>query len=216
MKKPNPLPIFARISVPQIPLASIGIAYGGTKMTEFYGCYRAQLPFAKVNGGITRFPCRPAPYHAFFIGEDGDTLNVGATRTLIPIWEHFRSTRRIDVITVSDLTDVVRHAMSLEARYDYDRAKPGLQGVTYPILDFLRQEPLLRWIPPSRRTFCSEDVAKRFRKYEYIVTARHYELTDPWDLVMYAMAHAPVFAIHNVWTGPDYAKKYGIEPWDGS
>jgi len=209
------LPEFPAIGTKQVPSGCIGIAMGGTKITEFYGNKRADLWGAKFKGGITKFPYVPAPYHAFFVGMDGLTLNVGAFKTIMPLEDHFNSTRRIDIIIPRGLSDEIRYDMGREIIAQDNHPKIGWNWPTYAITDFIRQEPLLRWIPVSRKEFCSENVTNTFRKYGVEVSARRADLTDPWDLYLYAFAHPESFELRTAWVGLDFRGKYNCQPYEG-
>jgi len=204
----NILQPYPFIKQTNIPKASALQFLGGTKITEFYGNKRAELPFGK---SLTKFPYYPAPYHtARYLGL-GMTLNIQAFKNLIPLSSGFLPDKRIDVIIYKNIPDSVREDMCKDGLDDADKPKIGINFPTYGFRDFLRFEPLLRWLPKSRKDFCSEDFVLWMNKYSYVTSSRKPNMTAPWDLYLYAFDNNDSCEIRTVWIGPEYAKKYDME-----
>lgn len=198
MMELKPLPNFEFIKVENIPICSSLIYYGNMPLTSFYGNKRFKHPY------------KPAAYHAARYLENGLALQVGKFRTLQKLSEDFTEKRRIDVISYNFIPENVKKQMITKAYLDADEPKWGYNRLRYGIFDFLRFEPLLRWLPKSKQPICSEDTYNWFRDYGYVVGNRPNPKLEvaPWDLFAWAMENRDKVLIQTVWVGETFKKKF--------
>ncbi len=209
MEKPPSLPLFPPIKIEEIPPAS-GIAYfAHNKIIEFYGNRRHDLWGGK---SITKFPFCPPPFHFARYIDNGQTLQVGHYKTIVPIQgtqkdPAFRSERRIDIIIYKTIPDNIREAMVQDAMDDAD--KPSLfKWFTYGFADYLRFEPTIRWlIPSTRKDICSEDFVKWVARHWKAIFKKAANYISPWDVYLGAMGD-PDCEIRTLWVGSDYMKRF--------
>jgi hypothetical protein len=191
--KLQPLPEYSRISVEDIPKCSALLYYGAMPLTVFYGNRRHKHPY------------KPAAYHAAFYIEEGRTLQVGKFKVIQDIREDFTEKRRIDVVIYRDIPPEIRALLEADAYNSADKPKWGYNHITYGVWDFLRFEPLLRWLPKSKRDICSEDVWKRFKRYGVMVAHKPAKTeVAPWDIFEYALENPGRCEVHTVHVGRDF------------
>lgn len=208
----TPLPTFPRIRTEQIPAASILLFYGGTPLTEIAGNY------------IYKHPYRPAAFHAAgFIGK-GEVLNVNKTTTIENILDMRQSTRRIDVIVLTDLTDEEREIIC--SRFRRDAGKNFYDGVGY--LRFGGKLKILRFLKKIKASekddFCSDNVVDNIGALEAYrrsgdsdevlaslrlsraipVSAYPAEDSAPWHLLEHALTLPDIRKVYTYWKGPDF------------
>lgn len=209
--RPEPLPEFEKVELNDILKASIFIFYGGTELTEVVGNYVYNHKYA------------PAAFHAAGYVGDGKILNIGLEAKILDIKDEFRSTRRIDVIELLDLTDAERDIICRKFRRDeghnlYDAAGFVRFGSKLKILRFLKNIHA-----SNKNDFCSDNVVDNFsepplrrkedtdadiaaltlpRKIE--VSYYSSEDTAPWHLAEHAYDHPKTRRVRTLWTGADF------------
>jgi len=184
----KPLPKFEPIGLGQIPPASIILFYGGNKLTQWAGNWLCKHPYA------------PPAFHASFYLGNGLHLNVGKFKTIQSVEPEFRSTRRIDAILIPSLTVEQSVRMVRTAFLDADDPHIGLSLPTYSISDYLRFA--LRFLRPSKKDFCSENVVELFMTEGVVVSSHKAVDTAPWDLLEYAEKNG--FEVRTLFTGPNF------------
>lgn len=195
-KKPKnvkPLPNYPELdyrNFTDVPKGSIALFYGGVKLTE------------RVGSRLYKHPYNPPAFHAADYIENGLLLNVGAFRTIAPIWKEYLSTRRIDIISVRDITKEQRDILVKTAYEDSSTLNKPLAVSDYGWWDFLRFG--VPFMKPSKKRFCSENVVLHFAKAGIKVSDLKPEDTAPWDLYEYALAHPERFEIYTLWNGKDF------------
>jgi hypothetical protein len=191
-KKPKtlPLPKYPTIRIDEIPCASALLFYGGNRLTELVG------------NRLYKHPYRPPAFHAAFYIQDGIFLNVGKFKTLERVEIELRSTRRADVIIYNRLTPSSVKKLCADALLDTSHPRVGLNLPDYAMTDYLRFG--LRFLKPSKKDFCSENVVELFAQEGVIVADRKAVDTAPWDLQEYAEAHPQECEIRTLWVGPDF------------
>jgi len=187
----QPLPEFPVILLDDIPAASAILFYGGNKLTELVG------------NRLYDYPFRPPAFHAAFYigGVDHLFLNVGKFRTIQRIEDEFRSTRRVDIIIYKNIEPHIREHLASTATLDYSKPKVGLELPDYAFTDYLRFG--LRFLKPSKKDFCSENVVELFASQNVKTSSRNAVDTAPWDLAAYAMG-TPSAEIRTLFVGPDF------------
>lgn len=205
-KKPKdvkPLPAYPMTRLDQIPEASAFVFYGspGNKATELVG--------QRLYG----FKYNPVPFHAALYLKDGEFLNVGKTREVLPIEKEYKNTRRVDVILYKKLTPEQRQAV-VEAGYkDTSKANSPLEKLLkrplpdYAVTDFLRFG--FKWFRPSKKDFCSENVVENLNLGGLHPSDHEAVNTAPWDLVEWAEAHQLEADIYTLWEGDVFKQKLG-------
>ena len=193
--KTEPLPKYPPIKIEEIPAASGILFYGGNKLTELAG------------NRLYKFKYRPPAFHAaFYIGdpEPGMFLNVGKFKTIQDISAEFRSTRRIDIIIYKNIDVDQRRRLAKLAIMDASKPKVGVSLPDYGITDYLRFG--LRFLRPSKKDFCSENVCELLAAESVIVSSNKPVDTAPWDLQEFAEANPESCEIRTLWIGPDFKK----------
>jgi hypothetical protein len=188
-----PLPEWDGIKQADIPPASIILFYGGNKLTQLIG------------NRLYGHPYNPPAFHAaFYIGdpEAGLFLNVGAFRTLQYLKDEFKSTRRIDIVTVKNLTSAQRKRLCAKALLDTSKPHAGIEFPDYAITDYLRFG--FRFLKPSKKEFCSENVCDLFASEGVSISANKAVDTAPWDLEEFAETHREDFQMFTAWRGVDF------------
>lgn len=188
--KPEPLPKYQSIKLEQIPSASTLLFYHGNWVTEWFA------------NKINKYPYKPAAFHAAFYIEDGLFLNVGAFKTVQEVRSEYISTRRIDVVIYKNLGDLRRQAICRSAYLDTSKPKVGLSLPDYSWRDYLRFG--LRFLKPSKRDFCSENVVELFSGGAVTISDKKAVDTAPWDLHLYATKHGNECDIRTLWTGLEF------------
>jgi hypothetical protein len=186
----QPLPKFEPIELADIPAASTLVFYGGNKLTEWVG------------GKIYKHPYTPPAFHAAFYMIDGLVLNVGKFRTVEELAKERRAKRRIDVIIYKKMPNIVRQRLVRYAALDTSKPKVGICFPDYGFTDFLRFG--LRFLKPSKKDFCSENVVEVFAHQKVKVSDLKPVDTAPWDLFEYALAHPDECEVRTYWTGPEF------------
>lgn len=193
--EPQPLPQFKPVSnLADIPPASILLYYGGVELTEVVGSYLYKHPFS------------PAAFHAAGYLGNGKVLNIGKKAEILDIREQFRSTRRIDVIVLKDLTDEERAIIVKKFQRDaknnfYDAAGFIRYGGRLKALSFLKKIK-----SSNKNDYCSDNVVDNFSEpplrrpgdtdevYQSLLLPRKIEVSyndsensAPWHLLEHAM-----------------------------
>lgn len=174
----------------EIPKASALLFYGGTKPTEWVG------------NRLYHYPYKPPAFHAAFYIQDGLFLNVGDFRIIQELSLEMRSARRIDVIIFKNISDSVRIQLCNAALLDSSHPKVGLDLPDYAFTDYLRFG--LRFLRPSKKEFCSENVVHLFLKGDIMISDKLAVDTAPWDLQTYAETHSESCELRTLWVGPDF------------
>lgn len=215
--KPEPLPKYQDISCVDIPPASILLFYGGTELTETVGNY------------VYKHPFKPASFHAAGWLGDHKLLNIGAKATIEDIRTEYKSTRRIDVIILKDLTDAERKIIC--KKFERDAGQNFYDAIGF--LRFGGKLKVLAWMKgihkSDRNDFCSDNIVDNFsenpwrrkgdtdemiteltlpRKIE--VSYNSSEDTAPWHLLEHALDknfQNGTREVRTLWTGPDFGKK---------
>lgn len=199
-KKPDtvPLPLYPGLKIKDLPPASILLFYGGNKLTELVG------------NRIYKHPYRPPAFHAaFYIGnflpdDIGENLflNVGKFKEIVPFASETRSTRRIDAISFPKIEERARRKICAFACKDISKPKFGLTFPDYSFTDYLRFG--LRFLKPSKKDFCSENVCEIFDTQGVKVSDRKAVDTAPWDLLEFAELHRDAATVNTLWCGGDF------------
>ena len=187
----KPLPEFGPIALPSIPAASALLFYGGNKLTEFVGntLYRHQF--------------KPPAFHAAIYLSDGLFLNVGKFKQIKELSEELsNSTRRIDVVIYNKLSDQQRRRVCREAILDVSKPKTGLSLPDYGWTDYLRFG--LRFLRPSKKDFCSENVAELLKGVGQQSSYKKPVDTAPWHLFDWAWANTIECDIKTLYVGKDF------------
>ena len=212
---PKPLPEFKSINnINEIPPASILLFYGGTELTEVVGNY------------VYKHPYKPAAFHAAGYLGDGRVLNIGKEAKILDIREQFRSTRRIDVIVLKDLTTEEREIICKKFERDannnfYDVAGFIRYGGQLKILKFLKKVR-----SSNKNDYCSDNVVDNFSEpplkrpgdseqtYQSLLLPRKIEVSyndsensAPWHLLEHAMDkdfQNGTRDVLTVWKGMDF------------
>lgn len=202
-------PVYPWIRIDEIPPASCLLFYNGNRVTE--------------RAGARWFNHRywPPAFHAAFYLGNRLFLNVGKFKTIEDLTTELRSKRRVDVVLYTNLTQNQRDKMVRTAMMDTSGHRIGLRFPDYAVTDYLRF--LFRRLPPSKKDFCSENVAELFGRapatgmksvesWEAAVIAaggiRTAEVlpldTAPWDIQEWAEVHPARCEIRTVHVGGDY------------
>lgn len=211
----QPLPEFPTIALEDIPPASILLFYGGTKITEWVG------------NTIYKHPYKPASFHAAGYLGDGEVLNIGKEATIEDVRSMLRSTRRVDVVVLNDLTKKEREIIIKRFRRDAGKN-------FYDAIGFLRfggQLKALRFLKKvhssEKNDFCSDNVVDNFSTLqpakrkgdtaamtkeltlprEIRISANPAEDTAPWHLLEHALAdnfQNGTRSLYTFWKGPDF------------
>ena len=190
------LPEFPAIKVEDIPPCSALLYYGVMPLTSWYANRRFKHPY------------KPGAYHAAFYIWNGLSLQVGKFHTIQKIEKDFSERKRIDVVAYPNITDKVRKDMATAAFDDADEPKLGFNKSTYGVFDFLRFEPLLRWLPRSKKEICSENTYRMFAKCGVKIAEKPPKTeVAPWNIFEYAVAHPEECKVYTVWVGKDYKYK---------
>lgn len=184
------LPKYDEIKLPKILPASTLIFYNGNKLTEWFGRQFAKHPY--------KLPA----FHAAFYLSDGLFLNVGKFKTLQKLEDERLSTRRIDVITYKNIPDEVRRRLVIHAALDTTKPKIGFQLPDYAVLDYARF--LLKFLKPSRKDICSENVVELFQSEGIQVSEKEPFNTAPWHLFEFAVKNPQLCEVRTYWKGPDF------------
>jgi len=196
-----PLPTFTPQGIQDLPPFTLLQFFGGNKVTAWYATRRALLPFSNA---LSHFPYSDAPCHtAIYIGMEM-VLTIGPFKVLSRFTDFLTDNRRIDAIVLVEISDSIRHAMCVEALDSGDEPKIGINLPTYGFQNFLRFEPLLRWIPKTRKAICSQDAAERAEKHGYKVSLKKPHDTSPADLHLYAMHNESLRQLKTVHIGKNY------------
>lgn len=187
-----PLPTYQPIKLEDVPAASTLLFYGfpGNKLTQLVG------------NRLYGHPYSPPAFHAAFYINDGLFLNVAKFRHLHQIEREFKSTRRVDVIIYPGISDGTRKALCKEAVLDTSRPRFGLMFPDYSFTDYARF--LFRFLSPSKKDFCSENVVETFAKADIKVSDLKAVDTAPWDLQEYGESHPGECEIRTLWVGQDF------------
>lgn len=189
-KDTQPLPVYEKIEIEQIPAASILLFYGGNKLTEMVG------------NNLYNHPYRPPAFHAAFYCENGLFLNVGKFRIIEEVTTELRSTRRVDVLILKGLSSVQREVAIKFAFLDSSKPKVGIELPDYSWTDYLRFG--FKFLKPSKKDFCSENVVELFEKVGVKVSDKKAVDTAPWDLFGYAIANSDKFDIKTLHVGDQF------------
>lgn len=183
----EPLPTREQIKLSEVPKASCLLFYHGNWITEF------------AANKLYHYPYKPAAFHAALYLEDGLFLNVGKFKTIDKVETEFLSTRRVDVI-VYPMRDSAREDTVKDAFLDTTKPHIGFSLPDYAVSDYLRFA--FKFLRPSRKDFCSENVAELLLKGNTISSSKKPVDTAPWDLETFArMNEIPQFTL---WQGPDF------------
>ena len=201
MKKPKEqklknLPVYKKISVDDIPPMSVGLCYGGNKVTETVGNTKYKHPYY------------PPAYHAFIYQIAGVILNVGKYKTQESIVDFCTGNERIDIIAYKDLTMKQRMKLLNVSMLDVD--KPKL--IKFPTYDWKGFSHFgFKFVKPSKKKdFCSDNCVDIFDSQPYKISDKPSERTAPWDLFEYALKHKETCNINTLWIGKDFNKNYKI------
>jgi len=191
-KKPvtKRLPNYPFIKLADIPPASAILFYGGNNLTELIG------------NRLYNHPYKPPAFHAAFYICRGLFLNVGKFRTVQLLKDEFRSARRIDVVVFKDIPADKRNALCDAAVLDASVPRIGLELPDYAFTDYLRFG--MRFLQPSKKDFCSENVAELFLTQGVKLSDLKPVDTAPWDIEEYAEAHPEACEIRTLWCGLDF------------
>ena len=184
------LPSFPMIKMEDIPSASIILFYGGNKLTEMVG------------NNMYGHKYLPPAFHAAFYCENGIFLNVGKFKTVEELQKELRTSRRIDIVIVKNLTSTQREVACKFAVLDASRPRVGLSLPDYSWMDYVRFG--LKFMKPSKKDFCSENVVELFQKVGAKVSEKLPVDTAPWHLLEYAISNPSQFDIKTLHIGADY------------
>lgn len=187
------LPPFQMIDPEDIPPASVILVYGfpGVKPTQRIGVHKYHHPW------------HPA-FHAAVYLRDGIVHNVGQFRRDILLIEMFKSTRRVDVLIYTPMSDAQRKTIFQTAELDTSVPKFGFQVTDYGIAQLLNFG--FYFIKDGKRPVCSENVVKIMGKGGVTCSFEGPGSTAPWDLQEYAQANKGIVEQRTVWIGPHYFK----------
>lgn len=183
------LPQYKHMTVEDIPIASTVLFYGGNKLTEMFG------------NRVYRHPYRPPAFHAALYLGNGEILNVGKFRTVQPLRDEFRSTRRVDVI-IYNITNEQRQGIAEAGYQDITRPKVGVQLPDYGFLDYIRFG--VKWWKPTRKDFCSENVVENMAVGGVRVSVQEPYNTAPWHLLEFAEENPTFCKTFTLHVGKDF------------
>lgn len=187
--------IFEGISQKDISQCSIGILYGGNKLTS-WGC--------KVLGQIS-----PPTTHAFLVytpvkvNSHVETViyDVGITVYKDLIDKYFQSTKRVDIISIPTTAKEKKAILTFAEHTDK-------KNYLYDWKGYMSFVPFIGKLfkPSKKHPFCSDFVVDCFESAGIKVSAKNSEKTAPWDLLIYALNNN--FQINTLWVGSDFIQKY--------
>lgn len=213
--RPGPLPSYPMMASnePILP-GSIALFYGGMELTEVAGNY------------IYHHPYKPAAFHAAGVITDNRVLNINAFATIDDISSMFKSTRRVDIIELLDLTDVERQIICKKFERDagrnfYDAVGYLRFGGKLKVLGFLKK------LHASKdNDFCSDNVCDNFSQppmrhpndtdaiIQSLTLPRKIDVsyypskdTAPWHLLEHALDknfQNGTRRVRTIWVGPDF------------
>lgn len=187
------LPPFEMIDPEAIPPASVILVYGfpGVKPTQRIGVHKYHHPW------------HPA-FHAALLMRDGIVHNVAQFRTDILLIEMFKSTRRVDVLIYTPMSETQRRTIIQAAELDTSIPKFGFQATDYGVTQLLNFG--FYFIKDGKSPVCSENVVRLMGKGGIKCSFEGPNATAPWDLQEYAQANKGIVEQRTAWIGSQYFK----------